>query len=160
MAGEDASRRCHPDPRGAQSWIQAVDLGGRRNIQLARDRNECRIAPDLLAEMFEPDGAETQREADQIREAQLRAGKVVPTRMGVLGGNAVGVDVDARDLVRRNVLLAAQPNERLDGGLEMAAARIRLDVAVGDAKRDGRWQHDRPRLVDATGRERLQETVA
>ena len=57
--------------------------------------------------MFEPDGAEAQREANQIREAQLRAGEVIPTRMGMLGGNAVGIDVDARDLVRRNVLLAA-----------------------------------------------------
>src|SRR5260370_11326320 len=160
MAGEDASRRCPPDPRGAQLWIQAVDLGSRHHMQLARDRNECRIAPDLLAGMFEPDGAETQRQADQIRKAQLRAGEVVPARMGVLGRNAVGVDVDARDLVRRNVLLAAQPNERLDGGLEMAAARIWLDVAVGDAERDGRRQHDGPRLLAATRRARLQETVA
>src|SRR5260370_35139854 len=135
MAGEDASRRCPPDPRGAQLWIQAVDLGSRHHMQLARDRSECRIAPDLLAEMFEPDGAETQREADQIWKAQLRAGEVVPARMGVLGGNAVGVDVDARDLVRRNVLLAAQPNERLAGGLELAATRKPLEVPARKSAR-------------------------
>src|SRR5215831_11135856 len=160
MAGEDASCRRHLDSRGTQLWIQAVDLGRRHHMQLAGNRTECRIAPDILAEMLEPDRAETQREADQIWEAQLCAGELVPARMGVLGGDPIGIDVDACDLVRRNVLLVAQSHQRLDGGLKMAAACVRLDVAVGDAECDGWRQSNRPRLVDAPERERLQETVA
>src|SRR5215831_14376921 len=97
--------------------------------------------------MLKPDSAEAQREADQIREAQLCAGEVVPARVGVFGRDAVGVDLDARDFIRRDLFVPAQLHQRLDSGLEVTAARIGLDVTVCDAEWDGRWQRDRPHLL-------------
>ena len=50
--------------------------------------------------------------------------------------------------------------QRLDRRLDVAAAGIRLDVAVGDAERHGRRQRDGARLVGAAEREGLHEAVA
>src|SRR5215468_5838230 len=110
--------------------------------------------------MLKPDSAEAQREADQIWEAQLCAGEVVPARVGVFGRDAVGIDVDARDFIERDLFVPAQPHQRLDGGLEVAAACIGLDVTVCGAERDDRWQRDRPHLVAAPERESLHEAIA
>ena len=145
-AGEHAARRRHLDPRRPQLRIEPVDLRRRDDAQLARDVVEGRLAPHLVGEMLEPDGAEAQRDADQVGKAQLRAGVVVPAGMGVLGGDAIGVDVDPGHFFRDDVLVVAQRDERLDGGLDVAAAGIGLDVAVGDAEGGRRRQHDRARL--------------
>ena len=110
--------------------------------------------------MLDLDGAESQREPDQVGEAELRAGEIVPAGLGVLGGDAIGGDVDALHLVGRDALVVEQADQRLDRGLDVAAARIGLDVAVGDAERHGRRQHDSARLVGAAEGESLHEAVA
>ena len=61
----------------------------------------------VVREMLEPNAAETQCEAHQIREAQLRARGVVPSRCGVLGGDAIGFDIDPDNFPRRNRLFIA-----------------------------------------------------
>ena len=66
--------------------------------------NRDRAAPPR--EMLEPDGAEAQRKADQIGKAQLRAGVVVPSGCGVLGGDPIGIDLDALDLFGGDALVA------------------------------------------------------
>src|SRR5262249_59922626 len=86
------------------------------------------------AEMLELDGAEFQREPDQIGEAELGAGEVVPAGLGMLGGDAIGRDLDALDLLGRDLLVLEQPDERLDCRLDVAAAGIKPDVAVGDGE--------------------------
>ena len=110
--------------------------------------------------MLELDAAVARREPHQIGEAQLRAGEVVPRHVGVLGRDLVGLDLDLADVVERDVLVVAQAEHRLDRRLDVAAAGVRLDVAVGDAVLGLGRQLDRPRLVDAAERERLHEAVA
>src|SRR6267378_1499396 len=51
-----------------------------------------RAAPRIL-EMLHLDGAPMERKPDQEREAQLRAGVIVPAGVGVLGRDAIGLDV-------------------------------------------------------------------
>ena len=59
-----------------------------------------------------------------------------------------------------DLLVVHQAEQRLDGGLDVAAARIRLDVAVRDAERRVGRQRDGPRLVGTAEREGLHEAVA
>ena len=80
--------------------------------------------------------------------------------MRVLGGDPVGLDVDVADLARVDLLVVHQAEQRFDGGLDVAAARIGLDVAVGDAERRVRRQCDRAGLVGAAECEGLHEAVA
>src|SRR5262249_33363771 len=90
-----------------------------RHGELARDRGKGGIAPHLIGKMLESDGAELEREPDQIRKAELRAGEVVPSGLGVLGGDAIGRNIDALDIVASEVLVIEQTDERLDRGLDV-----------------------------------------
>src|SRR6476620_8302752 len=87
--------------------------------------------------MLELDAAEFERERDQVGKAQLRAGEVVPPGRGVLGGDAIGRNLDTLHLLPGDVLLLEDADERLDRRLNVSAARIGLDVAMGDAERHG-----------------------
>ena len=127
--------------------------------RLANSR-ERRIAPRLLVEVMHLDAAEARRKAHQIREAQLRAGVVVPAGVRVLGGDAIGLDIDVLDLALVDLLVVHQAEQRLDGGLDVAAAGVRLDVAVGDAERRVGRQRNSARLVGAAERKGLHEAVA
>src|SRR5262249_60302632 len=123
-----AARSRYRHPRRAQLRIEVVDVRRRRHGELARDRGKGGIAPHLIGKMLESDGAELEREPDQIRKAELRAGEVVPSGLGVLGGDAIGRNIDALDIVASEVLVIEQTDERLDRGLDVPAAGIRLDV--------------------------------
>ena len=106
------------------------------------------------------DAAEARRNAHQIREGELRARVIVPAGVRVLGGDAIGLDIDVPDLALLDLLVVHQAEQRLDGGLDVAAAGIRLDVAVGDAERRIGRQRNGPRLVGTAEREGLHEAVA
>jgi hypothetical protein len=90
--------------------------------------------------MLELDRAEFEREPDQIGKAELRAGEVIPSGLGVLGGDAIGRNLDAIDLVARDVLVGKETDQRLDRRLDVPAAGIGLDVAIGDAERRRGWE--------------------
>src|SRR5262245_35738636 len=131
---EAAASSLYRHPRWAQLRIEAVNVGRRRHGELARDRGKSRVAPHLIGKMFESDGAEFQREPDQVRKAQLRAGEIVPSGLGVLGGDAIGRNIDALDIVAGEVLVIEQTDQRLDRGLDVPAAGVRLDVAIRHAE--------------------------
>ena len=124
---------------------------------MAAKAGSRRISVD---EMLELDGAEFQREPHQIGEAELRAGEIVPAGLGVLGGDAIGRNLDALHLVARDLLVREQADQRLDRGLDVPAAGIGLDVAIGDAERHGGRQRDRACLAGAAEGEGLHEAVA
>src|SRR4029078_9617605 len=97
-------------------------------------------------EMTDLEGTHSQGEPDQVGKAELRAGEIIPAGLGVLGGDAIGGDVDALDLVGADALVVEQADQRLDRRLDVPAARIGLDVAVGNAERHRRRQQDGARL--------------
>ena len=134
--------------------------GGAVTVSLRAIAAKARIASHLLGEVLDLDGAESQREPDQVGEAELRAGEIVPAGLGVLGGDAIGGDVDALHLLGRDALIVEQADQRLDRGLDVPAARIGLDVAVGDAERHGGRQYDGTGFIGAAERESLHEAVA
>ena len=127
LTGEAAARGRDRHPRRSQLRIEPVDVGRHRHRELAGDRGEGRIASHLLGEVLDLDGAESHRESDQVGEAELRAGEIIPAGLGVLGGDAIGGDVDALHLLGRDALIVEQADQRLDRGLDVAAARIGLD---------------------------------
>src|SRR5207247_1847349 len=100
------------------------------------------------------------REPDEVGEAELRAGEIMPAGRGMLGGDAIGGDLDPVHLVGRDRFVVEQADERLDRGLDVPAAGIRLDVAVGDAERRRRRERNGARLVGVAEGEGLQEAVA
>ncbi len=95
----------------------------------------------------------------------------------MLGGDAVGRNIDALHLLARDGLVVEQANEGLDRRLDVPAAGVGLDVAIGDAERGRGRQGDsarrrarfrrvsgartfRVRLVGAAEGEGLHEAVA
>src|SRR4051794_18132764 len=106
------------------------------------------------------DAAEARRKPHQIWEGELRTRVIVPAGVRVLGRDAVGLDTDVLDLAGIDLFVVHQAEQRFDRRLDVAAAGIRLDVAVGDAERRIRRECDRPRLVGTAERESLHEAVA
>ena len=100
LAHELALRRRHGDARRAQLRIKLVDLGRRRDGELARRTrrtpDRCRVFSSKCSNL---DAAEARREPHQVGKAQLRAGEIVPGRWRVLGGDPVGLDLDLLDVV-------------------------------------------------------------
>jgi len=158
LAREAAACGDHRHSRWAQLRIKAVDISRRRHGELAGDRGKGGVAPHRIGKMLESDGAELEREPDQIGKAELRAGEVVPAGLRVLRGNAISCNLDALDLLARDVLVIEKADERLERGLDVPAAGIGLDVAVRDAKRHRGRECDRTCLLGAC--EGLHETVA
>ena len=129
-------------------------------VELRGERRERGIAARRLVEMLELDGAEFQRERHQIGEAELRAREVVPAGAGMLGGDAIGLDRDVLDLLGRDLLVVEEADQRLDRGLDVAAARVGLDVAIGDAERHAGGSTIARALLGRLEREGLHEAVA
>jgi hypothetical protein len=77
----------------------------------------------------------------------------------MFGGNAIGFRLDVLDLLGRDLLVIEQADQRLDRRLDVAAARVGLDVAVGDAERRRRRQHHRAGALGAGERKSLHEAV-
>src|SRR5262249_62345885 len=106
-----------------------------RHRKRAGDGGDRGCAPRLWRKMLELDRAEFEREPYQIRKAELGAGEIIPAGLGVLGGDAIGRNVDALHLVARDGLVVDEADERLDRGRDVPAAGVGLDVAIGD----GEW---------------------
>src|SRR5262249_9773449 len=107
-----------------------------------------------------PDAAMFQRKADQKREAELRAGEIVPAGLRMFGGDAVGRDLDAFDLVSYDLFVGDEADQRLDRRLDVPTAGVRLDVAIGDPVRRRRRQGYRACFIGAAEGEGLHKTVA
>ena len=113
LAGEGAAGTRHRHPRRPQLRVEPIDLRRRRDADLAGNRRKFRIAANSRLEMLELDAAEFEREPEQIGEAQLGAGEIIPAGPGVLGGDAVGRNIDPLDLLGREVLVAQDADRAL-----------------------------------------------
>src|SRR4051794_27573630 len=77
----------------------------------------------------------------------------------MLGGYPIGFHLDALDSTLINPVLCPERHESLDGRLKVAAARVRLHVAIGDPERDRWWQIESPLRGPFAGRKGLKESV-
>ncbi len=88
-----------------------------------------------FGEICEVDVAMRHRQRGDEREAHLRGRHVLPAGMGMLGRDGVGADVDLLDVVAGDIVLPAQGENAVDGGMQVTAAGMGLEIALRDRER-------------------------